>query len=285
MNPLVIVTFVIAVLLIAAAAVLAFYGARCKYKTDAQDVSEEEIRSLVTENEELQDDEKRMIHEIINLGDMRAEEAMQPRVDMILVQDNETVRQAADRMRGTGFSRLPVYHEDYDHIIGIVHFKDLVPALLDGQSEDNVGDYAYQALFVPETKDLIPLLTEMRDTHQQMAIVVDEYGGTGGLITIEDIVEEIVGEIADESDQERGFLRVTRKDQWVADGRLPVEEALSLGWPVEESDDYETLAGWLLTKFESVPQAGDMTEVDNFTFKIEGMRRRRIQRVRVTKVV
>lgn len=245
-----------------------------------QEVSEDEIRDLVTENDELMDDEKRMIHEIIDLGDMAAGEIMQPRVDMMLVEDTETVRQAMDRMQGTGYSRLPVYHDDYDHVIGVVHYKDLTPLVLDGRGEDPVGDHVSEAMFVPETKDVIPLLSEMQSSHQQMAVVIDEYGGTGGLITIEDIVEEIVGEIVDESDREGSFLRIVRKDEWIADGRLSVEDALELGWPVEESDDYETLAGWLLTKFDSIPQTGDCVEVNGFSFKIEGMRRRRIQRVR-----
>lgn len=245
-----------------------------------QDVSEDEIRDLVTENDELMDDEKRMIHEIIDLGDMTAVEIMQPRVDMMLVEDTESVRQAMERMQGTGYSRLPVYREDYDHVIGLVHYKDLAPLVLDGRGEDPVGEHVSEAMFVPETKDVIPLLSEMQSSHQQMAVVIDEYGGTGGLVTIEDIVEEIVGEIVDESDREGSFLRAVRKDEWIADGRLSVEDALKLGWPVEESDDYETLAGWLLTKFDSIPQTGDSVAVNGFSFKIEGMRRRRIQRVR-----
>lgn len=260
--------------------VIAALTARSISNRKVQEVSEDEIRDLVTENDELMDDEKRMIHEIIDLGDMSASEIMQPRVDMMLVEDTETLRQAMERMQGTGYSRLPVYHEDYDHIVGIVHYKDLVPLVLDGRGDEPVGGKEFEAMFVPETKDVIPLLSEMQSSHQQMAIVVDEYGGTGGVITIEDIVEEIVGEIVDETDREGSFLRIMRKDEWLADGRLSVEDAQNLGWPVEESDDYETLAGWLLTKFDSIPQPGDSVEVDGFKFWIEGMRRRRIQRVR-----
>lgn len=252
-----------------------------RIKQESQTTSEEEIRELVAENEELADDEKRMIHEIIDLGDMKASEAMQPRVDIIAVEDTETVLAALERMQGTGFSRLPLYHDDIDQITGLVHYKDLVPALLDHRLDDPVGKYAYEALYVPETKSLIPLLSEMQGKHQQMALVVDEYGGTGGLITVEDIVEEIVGEITDESDREGTYLRVVREGEWVADGRLPIEDALKMGWPVEESDDYETLAGWLMCEVDSVPQAGTVITSGVYTFKIEGMRRRRIQLVRV----
>lgn len=254
-----------------------------RIKRESQTTSEEEIRELVAENEELMEDEKRMIHEIIDLGDMKASEAMQPRVDIIAVADDETVLATIERMQGTGFSRLPLYHEDIDQITGLVHYKDLVPALLDGRQDDPVGKYAYEALYVPETKGLIPLLSEMQGKHQQMAVVVDEYGGTGGLITVEDIVEEIVGEIKDESDREGTYLRAVREGEWVADGRFPIDDAIKMGWPVEESDDYETLAGWLMCEVDSVPQAGTVIEAGAYTFKIEGMRRRRIQLVRVKK--
>ena len=276
--------FAVLIVAVVITALVTYFITRFVYRTKIQEVTEEQIRAMVSENDELQDDEKRMIHEIIDLGDMKADEVMQPRVDMMLVEDVETVRQAADRMQGTGCSRLPVYHEDYDHIVGIVHYKDLMPLLLDGQGEDPVGNYTFDPMFVPETKDVLPLLSEMQKRHQQMAIVVDEYGGTGGLITVEDIVEEIVGEIVDETDREGSFLHEIRKDEWLADGRLPVEEALRLGWPVEESDDYETLAGWLLTQFDSIPQTGDSVQVKGCFFKIEGMRRRRIQRVHVRKI-
>ena len=205
---------------------------RIKNADERQSVSEEEIKYMVTDNDELLPDEKRMIHDILDLGDMTVHEIMQPRVDMILVEDTETVRQAVDRMRGTGYSRLPVFHEDSDRIVGIVHYKDLVGPLMDGKENEPVADYAYEALFVPETKDLFPLLSEMQTNRQQMAIVVDEYGGTDGLITVEDIVEEIVGEIIDESDIENKFITPLSDGTWLVDGRFPVEDALKLGWPV-----------------------------------------------------
>ena len=207
---------------------------RVKNADERQTVSEEEIKYMVTDNDELLEDEKRMIHDILNLGDMSVHEIMQPRVDMILVEDTETVQQALERMHGTGYSRLPVYHEDIDHIVGIVHYKDLMGPFMDSKGADPASSYAYEALFVPETKDIYPLLAEMQTNRQQMAIVVDEYGGTDGLITVEDIVEEIVGEIIDESDRENPFVEQASGDTWVVDGRFPVEDAEELGWPVEE---------------------------------------------------
>lgn len=243
--------------------------------------TEEEIKDYVTDTQELREDEKRMIHEIIDLGDMSASEIMQPRVDMMMVEDTETVRQAIERMQGTGYSRLPVFHEDADHIVGIVHYKDLVNPILNGLGDASAADYAYEAMFVPESKDVLPLLAEMQTNRQQMAIVVDEYGGTDGLITIEDIVEEIVGEIEDETDRERPTLKQQDAKTWLVSGRFPVDDAIALGWPVEESEDYETMAGWVLDHFETVPQVGDSFDYEGFRFKVSKMRRSRILVVQV----
>ncbi|MEG1907334.1 MAG: hemolysin family protein [Gordonibacter sp.] len=251
---------------------------------ERQSLSEEEIMYMVTDNDELLPDEKRMIRDILDLGDMTVREIMQPRVDMIFVEDTDTVRQAVDRMRGTGYSRLPVFHEDIDRIVGIVHIKDLVGPLVDGKGDDQVGPYAYEAMFVPESKDAFPLLSEMQTNRQQIAIVVDEYGGTDGLITVEDIVEEIVGEIADETDAEAKHLTAVSDGEWIVDGRFPVEDALQMGWPVTESDDYETIAGWLLGTLDEVPQVGDELVFDGYRFKIQAMRRRRISSIRVSRL-
>ncbi len=249
-----------------------------------QAVSEEEIKDIVADNDEIGADEKRMIHEIIDLGDMSVHEIMQPRVDMIMAEDTETVRAAVERMHGTGYSRLPIYHEDADHIVGIVHYKNLIGPLIDGNEDDPASKYAFEPMFVPESKDIFPLLKEMQTKRQQMAIVVDEYGGTDGLITIEDIVEEIVGEIVDEYDMEGRDITKLSDGAWRVDGRFPVDRAIALGWPVSESDDYETIAGWLIDTIDFVPETGDEFEVGGYSFKIERMRRSRISTIKVQRL-
>ena len=249
-----------------------------------QAVSEEEIKDIVADNDEIGADEKRMIHEIIDLGDMSVHEIMQPRVDMIMAEDTETVRAAVERMHGTGYSRLPIYHEDADHIVGIVHYKNLIGPLIDGNEGDPASKYAFEPMFVPESKDIFPLLKEMQTKRQQMAIVVDEYGGTDGLITIEDIVEEIVGEIVDEYDMEGRDITKLSDGAWRVDGRFPVDRAIALGWPVSESDDYETIAGWLIDTIDFVPETGDEFEVGGYSFKIERMRRSRISTIKVQRL-
>ena len=261
-----------------------FDGLMDAFGRGRRQVSEDEIKELVDDADELLEDEKRMIGEILDLDELTVSDAMQPRVDIIAVEDGETVRAALERMRGTGYSRLPVYHESLDHIVGIVHYKDLIPVVLDGEVEGLVTDYMHDALYVPETKDLFPLLSEMQTNRQQMAIVVDEYGGTDGLITLEDIVEEIVGDIIDETDSETAYVTEAGSGEWRVDGRCPVETARELGWPVEESDQYETIAGWLLDTADAVPQVGDELVVDGYRFKVLKMRRRRIRNLHVARL-
>ncbi|MDR0459487.1 MAG: hemolysin family protein [Coriobacteriales bacterium] len=253
-----------------------------KSADDRQAVSEEEIKYLVTEQETLLDEEKRMIREIFDLGDTVAREIMTPRVDMISLEDDATVGAAINRMRGTGFSRLPVYHENPDRIIGIVMLKDLLAPMIDDRADDPVTDFLRELMFIPETKDILPLLGEMQTSHQQVAIVVDEYGGTAGIISVEDIVEEIVGEIADEYDPDNKYQTQLSENEWLIDGRFPTDDARELGFPVQEGDDYETIAGWLLDTIDSVPQVGDVFEIEGYTFKVQSMRRRRISLLRVT---
>ena len=249
-----------------------------------ESVTEDEIKDMVAENIELLEDEKRMINDILDLADMTVREIMKPRVDMIMAEDTEPARAALDRMRGTGYSRLPVYHEEVDEVIGLVSYKDLIGPLLDGRIEDPVAEFMYEPLYVPETKNVLKLLSELQEAHMQMAIVVDEYGGTDGLITMEDIIEEIVGEIADETDNDRDLIVLVEPNQWRVDGRFPVEDAVELGWPVEESDDYETLAGWIIHELDSVPRVGDELLVDGYAFKVVKMRRSRISIVQVKKL-
>ena len=252
-----------------------------KSKGGRPGVSEEEIKLLVTEQGSLLEEEKRMIHEIFELGDTVAREIMVPRVDMMLAPDTTTVAEAAELMRGTGFSRIPIFHEDRDRIVGVALLKDLVSPLSEDGRDAPITEHMREAVFVPETKKILPLLSEMRAMHNQMAIVVDEYGGTAGLATMEDIVEEVVGEIADEFDREHRFIQQIGPRDWVFDGRLSIEEAVERGIPAEESDEYETIAGWLLARLGHIPVPGERYERRGYEFRVQTMRRRRIARIRV----
>ena len=255
-----------------------------KSADDRQEVSEEEIRYMVSDADDLSEKEKSMIHEVFDLGDAVAREVMVPRVDVTMAEDVETVADVLNLMLRTGYSRVPVYHEDPDNVVGIAHIKDLMRAILkDGKrNADPVGSYLRDATFIPDTKDILPLLSEMQTAHDQIVVVVDEYGGTAGIITIEDIIEEVVGEIEDEFDPDNKYLTRLSRREWLVDGRLSCDDAIDLGWPIQESDDYETIAGWILELSDSVPDIGEVFEVDGYKFKVQSMRGQRISLIRVT---
>ena len=253
-----------------------------KSADERQNVSEEELKYMVTDAEELSDQEKSMIHEVIDLGDTIAREVMVPRVDMTAMEDTSTLSEVLATMRRTGYSRIPVYHGSVDRIVGIAHIKDIIsPILDDGEGATAISGHMRTPDYVPDTKDIIPLLSEMQTSHDQMVIVVDEYGGTAGIITIEDIVEEIVGEIEDEFDPDNKYLTRLSRREWLVDGRFSCDDAIELGWPLEESDDYETIAGWILELCDSVPDIGEVFEVAGYKFKVQSMRGQRISLIRV----
>lgn len=249
---------------------------------DENQVSEEELKYMVAEQDDLSDAEKRMIHDVFDLGDAIAREVMVPRVDVTAVEDTDTVQDVLKLMNQTGYSRMPVYHEDIDQVVGVVNIKDLIAPALHSKGDDAVKNHMRAGIFVPDTKDLVPLLSEMKSKRNQMAIVVDEYGGTAGIVTIEDIVEEIVGEIEDEYDPDNRSIWQLSEREWVAEGAYPTDDAVELGWPIEESDEYETIAGWLMDEVDSLPREGDAYEADGWTFEVQEMDGRRIAKVHVT---
>lgn len=248
-----------------------------------QNASEDEIRYLVKDSGELSDEEKSMIHDIFDLADTIAREVMIPRVDMCALEDTTSVEGVLAMMRQTGFSRIPIYHDDIDHIVGIAHIKDVIElALVPTSKQAPILECVREANFFPDTKDIIPLLSEMRSSHDQMVIVVDEYGGTAGIITIEDIVEEIVGEIEDEFDPDNKYLTQLSSTQWLVDGRFSIDDARDLGWPIDDVAEYETIAGFVLNLADGLPHPGDTFEKDGFLFKVQSMRRTRISMLRVS---
>jgi putative hemolysin len=248
-------------------------------------VTEEEIKLLVTEQGTLLDEEKRMIHEIFELGDTVAKEVMVPRVDAVMLEDTTTVVQAIEVFRRTGFSRVPVYHEDPDSVIGVLLLKDLVGPVSAGRLAEPASSFVRPAVFVPETKPILPMLSDMQAAHNHMAVVVDEYGGTAGIVTIEDIVEEIIGEIADEFDRERRYITTLGENEWVVDGQLSVEQAREiLDLDVPESEEYETVAGWVLMELGHIPVPGETVRRGDLAVRVEAVRRRRISRLRVSRI-
>src|SRR5439155_25261996 len=211
-------------------------------------VTEEELRLLVTVGEEegvLEEEETEMIHSIFGFADTRVREVMIPRIDMVTLPSTATVTEAVDVALQGGFSRIPVYEESVgvDEIIGILYTKDMLKQLREGHDDFPIRDLVRPAYFVPETKKLDDLLREIRQKHVHLVIIVDEYGSVAGLVTIEDLVEEIVGDIQDEYDREEKLYQQVSENEYIFDAKISIEEFNDLMDQELEDVDYETLGG------------------------------------------
>ncbi len=249
-------------------------------------ITEDDLRMLVNVGEEegvIQEEEREMIAGILRFGDMEAHEVMVPRPDIVAVQDRLTVGQALDCALRAGHSRVPVYSENIDAIEGIVYTKDLIRAVMTNPDMP-VSEIARDALFIPETKKLGELLQELQDSRVHIAIVVDEYGGTSGLVTIEDLLEEIVGEIQDEYDIELPDIEQVGPDEWVAKGGISLDDVNEkLGLSLN-SEDYDTLGGYITAQLERLPITGDEVEVQGVRMRVLETERRRLRRVELKRV-
>ena len=251
--------------------------------------SEVELRELVDLAQErgvVEDSEREMIHSVFQLGDTVAREVMVPRTEIVWIERTKTVRQALALALRTGFTRLPVIDESVDDIVGVVNIKDLMPAYMDPDGPSTVVDAVMNpASFVPDSKRLDDLLKEMQRSHNHMAIAVDEYGGTAGLLTIEDILEEIVGEITDESDaDERPEVEELTDGAVRVSSRLSVDDLGELFGVDLEDHDVETVGGLLAERLGRVPLPGAEAEVAGLRLFAEGGKDRR-GRMRITTVV
>ncbi len=251
-------------------------------------VSEEELLSLVDVVEEkgtLQQDEKEMIHSIFEFGETTVREIMIPRIDMVSTPVNSELNMLLGLINQHLHSRIPLYRDKVDNIIGIIYAKDLLPLINKKSSEKvNLEKLARTAYFVPEQKKIDELLREFQKERIHMAIVVDEYGGTAGLVTLEDIIEEIVGEIQDEHDSELPLYQKISDLEYLVDGSMDLEELneeLDLNLPTEEG--VETIGGFLFGLFGSVPKEKQSIAYENYKFTVEKVYRRRIKNVRIQK--
>jgi CBS domain containing-hemolysin-like protein len=256
---------------------------------DGGGTSEEELRGLVDLLEErrvIEPGERKMIHSVFELGDTIVREVMVPRTDMVFVEHDKTVRQALSLALRSGFSRIPVVGENEDDVIGIAYLKDLVARSREhpeAEAVEKVESVMRPATFVPESKPADDLLTEMQARQIHLAIVIDEYGGTAGLVTIEDILEEIVGEIADEYDQERPEVEWLDAGRARVIARLPVTDLEELFGVRIDAEDVETVGGLLAHALGRVPIAGSTATVAGLTLTAESLagRRNRIGTVTV----
>jgi CBS domain containing-hemolysin-like protein len=241
-------------------------------------VSEEEIRTLVDAGEErgaIEWEEKEMISGILEMGKTLVREVMVPRTDIVPLAVETDLLQALDVIVRAGYSRIPVYRETIDHIMGLLYAKDLLPVLRDGKQGLPLESLLRPAYFVPETKFVDDLLREMQQQRIHQAIVVDEYGGTAGLVTIEDLLEEIVGEIQDEYDSEEPLVQDLGRGEYVFDARLAVDEANKLAHLGIPEGDFDTLGGFIYEQLGAIPKVGDQVDLGDATItvtSIQGIR-------------
>jgi CBS domain containing-hemolysin-like protein len=246
--------------------------------------AEDRLRHLVEGNTDLEEDEREMIASVIELGEQPVREIMVPRIDIVAAPDGATVREALDRIVESGHSRIPIYDASIDNIAGVVYAKDLLKFLRDGAQTEPVKPLAREPSFVPETKKVDELLHEMQQRRVHLAIVVDEYGGTAGLITIEDLIEEIVGEIQDEYDVEEELIQEVSDEEALFDARVSIRDVNdTLDLDIED-EDFDTLGGLLYHELGKVPNVGDEVRVDGALVTVLTTTGRRVRKVRVMKV-
>lgn len=249
-----------------------------------QMVTEQEIMTMVDAGEEggsIEQDEKAMIYSIFRLDDTLAREVMVPRIDVLAFDQGTSIAEATDTLLKTGYSRAPVYRESIDDIVGLVYVKELLGAWRDGHQDGPVGDLLRNAYFVPEAKKVDDLLEEMQSQRIHLAIVVDEYGGTAGLVTIEDIVEEIIGEIRDEYDfQEEASYQRTEDGEYLFNGGIDLDDVNQIAGADLPKHAGETLGGFIYSELGRVPSTGDQLVSGGLELTVDQVVRRRIRRVR-----
>ncbi len=232
----------------------------------------------------VEEQERRMIRGIIALEDKSAREIMVPRIDMAVADVESRLEEVASIVTERGYSRIPVYRENIDDIVGIVYAKDLLRAMSNGGGEKPLSELLREPFFIPESKHLDELLQEMQLRRIHLAIVVDEYGGTAGIVTIEDLLEEIVGEIEDEYDVARPAMEVISEDEVVLDAGTTTDVLKELFDYEIESEDFDTVGGFVINQLGRLPSVGDEVEVDGLNLRVLSMSGRRVRRLRVARI-
>ncbi len=253
-------------------------------------ITEEDIISYVNVGEAegvIEEDEKEMIHSIFEFGETSAKEVMTPRTSMFALEADQTIDEVWEEIKENGFSRIPVYDEEgIDNIIGILYLKDLLDIVKSGKTDVPVGEHLRDAYFVPETKSIMEILEEFKRKKVHIAIALDEYGGTVGLLTIEDLIEEIVGEIQDEYDKEEDeLIKAVGDEVYEIDAMIDIEtlnKELDIDLP--ESEDYESLGGLVVTEMGKVADVGDSIQVGDIKINVLEVDKMRVSKVLLHKI-
>jgi putative hemolysin len=251
---------------------------------EEEEITPEEVQAYIDVGEAegiIEASEGKMLQSIVDFGDRLAHEIMTPRIDVLSFDARRPIEELAKLFSESKYARIPIYEQSIDQITGIVHIKDIFDAILK-REQRSVAGLARPPYFVSETKKVSELLRELQSEHLQIAVVVDEYGGTAGIITTEDVVEEIVGEIADEHEDEEATIVEVGEGTWLVSGLLRVED-LEEKLDAQLAGDYETVAGLIFTTLGRVPGVGTIVTKNGLAFEVERADRRRIYRVKVTK--
>lgn len=244
-------------------------------------ITEAELKTMVNVSHEegiIEIDERRMINNVFDFDNSKAKDVMTPRTDMIAIEDTATYDEIVALFKEERFSRLPVYHESIDDIIGILHLKDIV--FID-ESTFSVEKYMREPYFTYESKIISELFSEMRTNRIPVAIILDEYGGTSGLITLEDMIEEIVGDISDEYDEEDDDITVVKEDEYIVDGSTRLEDLNEMIGTNLESEDFDTIGGYVIGVIGRFPNEGEEVETDGIKIKVEKSDKNRIDELRI----
>jgi putative hemolysin len=256
--------------------------------TRTPELSAAEIRLIVEQGSQqgvLEAEEEQMISAVMSLSDSKLHEVMVPRIDIVAIDQDASFDDAVTLVLTEGHSRTPLYKESVDHIVGILYAKDLLRIIAAGGPRPRLRDIMRPALFVPESQAVDDLLNELQRRRVHMAIVLDEYGGTAGLVTIEDLLEEIVGEIQDEFDEEEPMKVIVREGEAILDGRADIDEMGELVDPaleLEDDEEYDTVGGFVYHRIGRVPVVGDTVAVDPFKITVIKVIGCRVGKVRVT---
>ncbi len=255
--------------------------------TRTPELSAAEIRLIVEQGSQqgvLEAEEEQMISAVMSLSDSKLHEVMVPRIDIVAIDQEASFDDAVTLVLTEGHSRTPLYKESVDHMVGILYAKDLLRIIAAGGPRPRLRDIMRPALFVPESQAVDDLLNELQRRRVHMAIVLDEYGGTAGLVTIEDLLEEIVGEIQDEFDEEEPMKVMIREGEAILDGRADIDEMGELVEPpleLEDDEEYDTVGGFVYHRIGRVPVVGDTVAVDPFNITVIKVIGRRVGKVRV----
>jgi CBS domain containing-hemolysin-like protein len=248
-------------------------------------VSEDELIAMTgaaVASDAIEQGERELIESVLELGDTIVRAVMVPRTDMVTVDSAASISETIDLAIGKGYSRLPVCGEGIDDVVGLALLKDLARFERAGHGDQSVRSSMRRPSFVPETKRVDELLREMQTAGRHMAIVVDEHGGTAGLVTLEDVVEELVGEIVDEYDQEEPLLEPLAGGEALVHGRMPIDQLNGVFDARLPDDNWDTVGGLIFNTLGHVPHVGEAVEVGGLRLEVERLQGRRITRVRLT---